>query len=101
MDVENGLPGIGSGVKYQPVTTFIDPEFFSQQPGGVKQLAKDRRILGRHFVERAEMFFGDDQDMNRCDGVNILKSQDFFILVYLIGRDMALGNLTKNAVHYY
>jgi len=44
------------------------------------------------------MLFGNKQKMHWGGRMNVIKSEDFFVLINLLARDLPGNNLSKNAV---
>jgi hypothetical protein len=44
------------------------------------------------------MFFGNNQKMHWGGRMNVIKSEDFFVLINLLARDFLGNNLAKNAI---
>jgi hypothetical protein len=58
-------------------------------------------VLVRQILELINRCFRHYQDVARCFGMNIQKSQRFFILIDFMGRDFAFDNFRKNTICHY
>jgi hypothetical protein len=93
VQVKNRLPGIRPGIDHQAVLP--EPDFFGRFSGCQQQMAQQLRIV--RLVQGGDMPARDQQNMNRSLGLQVSESDSQIILVNERGRDLAAGDLAKNA----
>lgn len=75
--------------------------FFRQIPCGEQNFAQQLGVSVLGFVQAADVFFGDNQQVRRRLRVEVFKDQDIFVLVDDLAFYFAVGYGTKYAVHVH
>jgi hypothetical protein len=98
MDVRDFLAGISARIEDDPVAAVVNALLARRPAGGEEELAeKGVRALGR-VLERREMELGDDQDVDRGLGPDVLEGQDTIGLEQDRGRQLAAHDAAEEAV---
>ena len=98
MDVENSLTRLFFGIEDDPVAAVFYSGFVGYGSGFVKDMAeKILPFLGK-VVECSDVVFGNDKDVDRRLGIDILKREDLPVFVDHIGRDLFLYDTAKDTV---
>lgn len=66
--------------------------------GKQQNLTKHRLMLLLHMGQGCDMLLRDQHEMNRRYRIDIMKSQDFFVLVNLAAGNLAPDDLAEDAV---
>ena len=69
---------------------------FGDLRNGFKDFCYDCAVLRVDSVNRGDMCFGDDKNMDRGLGIDVVKSKNAIILVRFFGRDFSCDDLTEN-----
>ena len=72
--MENGLPGMGSGIDHQTVTRLADTLLTGDLARHQCHVSQERRFLALHIIQGRDMAVGNHQEVNGCNGVRIPKS---------------------------
>jgi len=97
MNVKDGLSCGGAIVKDQP-EAINKVEFGGQSCAYPHHLTDKLFIFRLHEGRSNNMFFGDDQKMDRGLGRDIPEGQELFIFVECICRDFTGNDLTEQAM---
>ena len=97
VDVEHGLPSIGTVVEHNPegITNTL---LFGNLTGLLHHPTDDVLIVIVDVAWSHDMFFGDDQKMDRSPGGNIAEGKDVVILVQLVSRDITVNYFTEETI---
>ena len=74
--------------------------FFGQFRNQSHQSSEHCRIFVRHIGQRNNVFFRNNQKVNRCCRIDIVKSEELLILINLFAGNLPLNNLAENAVSH-
>ncbi len=96
MEMINGLTSMIAAIEDGTEATSGDSELRGDMLRGLKEILKNVRIFQCDIEHIGNVFFRDDQDMNRRLRTNIAKSEDPLVLENLLRREGALGDFTKN-----
>lgn len=95
MHVKHLLPAVCPVIHHQTVAVGGDPLRPRNLCGGEHQLAQHPLILRRRIGDHRYRFFGDYQNVNRGLGTDITKSENAFIFVYDIRRNLPANYLSE------
>src|SRR5690606_23161862 len=84
MDVVYGLQAVIAAVVHQAETLFRQPQFLGHLRGSGDDFPHQLRLFLR-LQERGNVFFGDDQHMDRRRGINVPESQNLVVFIHLFG----------------
>lgn len=98
MNVANRLAGVWTGIENKTVAgggqAFV--------PGDIARLgqdpAQDVQAIPGHRLERRPMLLGDDQNMHRGLGMDVLKSEDLVVLGHDTRRQLPGDDPAKDAI---
>jgi len=96
--VRNNLAGIFSGVCHRAVAGFSNPHRLGYVLHSSKDAAQHGGIVSVQIIHRSEVFFGNNQYMDRGLGLDVVKSQNLIVFINLVGRDLTCDDLAENAV---
>ena len=96
--MKNFLAGITARIEDDPVAALTDPFFPGDLPGPEKDLPEQgfRSVGG--VVEGGEVVLGDDQDVDRRLGPDVLEDEDALVLEEDLGRDLLADDAAEKAV---
>ncbi len=98
MQMNDRLSSVPAGVGHHPIARSGDPFLIGYLGRGLKETAQKGLIPRPGLAQGADMPFGDDQDMNRGLGVEVLEGQDLLILQDHLRRDLAGSDFAENTV---
>tara|TARA_B100001750_G_scaffold247356_2_gene272822 strand:- start:614 stop:922 length:309 start_codon:yes stop_codon:yes gene_type:complete len=81
MEMENGLPSVGTAINDQPVSAAIETNFLCDTIGGSRKLAHNSIYVGSKFGYSFNMISRDNEDMYRSRWFNIIESDTIFVFV--------------------
>ena len=96
--MENALPGVRPGIQGQAITAFRKPRLGGDFGRSQHHVAEQRLIFRGSLVHVADMLAGDDQDMGRRLGTDVVKGDYEIVDVDLIARNFAGHDLAENAI---
>ena len=99
MDMEDFLPGIPGRVKDDPVAAFSNPFLPGEIPGPEENLPEQGFGSVGGFVEGGEMVLGDDQDVDRSFGPDVLEGEEALVLEKNIRRELPADDAAEKAVN--
>ena len=67
---------------------------------GGKDVAQQGPVLLGQRGGRGDVLFGDDEEMDRGLGVDVVKGQQLVVLVQLVGGHFPRGDLTEQAIFH-
>jgi hypothetical protein len=97
MYMEDDLTRLLFCVEDDPVAALFYPHFSGDGFGFGKDMADDFLIIFGEVIESCEMVFGDEQDVNRCLGIDILEGKDVFVFIDDSCRNFFPYDLAKDA----
>ncbi len=89
--MEDRLPTVGSAVRDQAITSFVNPFIFGKFSRRGEEMPYKLFVLCFQCCDRFDVLVRDDQNMRRRDGMSISKGCDLFIAV----EDRSVG-FTRN-----
>src|SRR5258708_7313713 len=95
MEVKHRLATIGVGVHHDAIALRRDSRLLRDIAGKSQQFPEHPRIF--HIVERADVGRRDDQDMGGCLPIEVLEGHHAVAALHDRGRNLARGNLAKDA----
>jgi hypothetical protein len=98
MDMEDDLTRLFFCVEDDPVAALFYPHICGDGSGFGKDMTDDFLFIPGKVIESGEMVFGDEQDVNRRLGIDILESKDVFVFIDDISRNFFPYNFAKNTV---
>ena len=101
MQVVNLLPTLSACVGDQAKTTLwirFGSLFQSQLGGQGEDAAQQVLMFGPHMGQRDDVGLGNHQKMDRCPGVDVMKSQNLVILMDFFGWNLTCDDFAKNAI---
>lgn len=97
MEMGDTLAAIDPAVVHQTESFIRDAELKGKSVDHGLDMANDG-IPGRNRQDGVIVLLGDDDDMDRCLGVDILERKDKIILINLLRRDLSRHDFTKNTI---
>jgi len=99
VQVEDGLSGSGPHIQYRAIAVF-DAALSGHVSG--RQMAKtnDVGIFCGRFLQSANMFFGDHEDMRRRLRIDVLEGQGVLVLVNFLRGNLTGNNAAEQAVFH-
>src|ERR1700690_1560020 len=86
-------PGVDQGLK-----AGFQPLLFGQS-GCKRQHPAEQLLMFRPAIrERWNMDLGDEHEMHTCEGVDVVKSQNFIVFIHFLARHLPGNNLAENAL---
>ncbi len=89
VQMRNGLASVAPIVDHEPVTAFFQPERCGHFCGFEKQMPQRALVRLGRVGDSRDGLFGDDQDMDRCMGMNVSKGQNNDVFVHDLRRNFA------------
>ena len=91
MDVQvwHGFACVCSVVDYYPITGLVDASFLRHRLGGKKKLPQESTVIPASLADPRDDPFGDDENMHRRLGVNVVKRDQIIGLMHDAGRNLA------------
>lgn len=80
VNMEDGLAGVGAGVDHRAVAGLVDLLVLGDALGHERELAECDLILRGHIVDGAEVLLGNDENVDRCLGIDVFKGEASVIL---------------------
>jgi len=96
--MKDRLSAIAVAIYHGAIPRVSKPERASNIFCGKKQTADQFGIIGGQIIERLNMDFGDDENMHRCNGVNVMEGKNFVGAQDLFRWDAFCGNFAKDAI---
>ena len=98
MQVGNRLSAVFAAVVDNAVAAFghAEPAGDLSRPG--EDAADDGAVFHVQFIRRSDVRLGDEEDVYGRLGVQVVKAEDFIVLVDLFGGDFPRRDLTENTV---
>jgi hypothetical protein len=100
VQMKNRLPCLRVRIYNSAITGTIDSLFFRHSPGHGQQMAQKRFVTLQVFVQRSDVFAGNDKQMNRSFGIGVLKDKAVFVLVQYYARPFTGGYLAEYAAEH-
>ena len=91
-------PGIGDDAK-APIGIGVAAVLNGQLVHEQHHAAQQSLVFGLHVGERNDVRLGDDQQVNRRPGVDVVKHQDLVVLVHLARGDVTGNDFAKYTIH--
>ena len=102
VDVQDVLARIPGCVEDDPVSAFLDSLFLSDLPCLGQDLSEKVLFFLGDVVQGREVFFRDEQNMNRCLGIYVVESEDPIVFIHDFCRDLFVCDFAKNAfIHVF
>jgi len=98
MNMENRLTSVPSVVDHHSITALIKPFLCCDGLCYEKEMANDLPVRNCYPMNISNMFFGNDQHVNRRLGIQILERQGMLVLVDDPCGDLFFYDLAKNAL---
>jgi len=95
--VEDCLPAVRAGVGDETVASGINSLLRGELACDREKVSNYWFIFWLKSVDRIDMLVWHDQDVCRCNGVNIAKGCDFVVVIDDSGRPFVVDDLAKNA----
>ena len=97
MKMKDRLPSFCSVVNYRskPVESFL----FCDLCCGEEEVTEERLVRLTRLVEARELFSRDNEDMSRCDGVDVSERDAAFIFVDDLSRELPGDNPCEKGGH--
>jgi hypothetical protein len=99
MQMIDDLSAFYTTICEQAVSTIGQLELFGDDLDRFDHMGNEGEMFGLYDLEGGDVFFGDDQDVNGGDGVNVVKCQYMFIFPYTCTGDRSINDLTKQTGH--
>ena len=96
MDMEDFLTRLFFCVEDDTVAALVYPHFSGDGSGFGKDMTNDFFFILGEVIESGEMVFGDEQDVNRGLGIDILEGKDAFVFIDDSGRNFFPYYLAKD-----
>jgi hypothetical protein len=100
MEMEDHLSSFFIAVDHHPETLLVNLFESGNLLRGGHHGLEIRHSLSIHVHQRLDMSFGDNDDVDRGHRVDILKSQDPIILIYLPAGDCPRGDFAEYALSH-
>lgn len=98
--MKNLLAGVPGRIEDDPISPFTK----SFVPGYVSRCeeyaSQDRGAVFGNLVQRGEVVFGDDEDVDRRLRIDVLEGQDFSVLEHDPGGDLFGDDLAEDTVFH-
>jgi hypothetical protein len=101
MQMKYHLPPSPFHIEEELITGLVNAMFSGHLLGHNYQLSEDFFIRIGKIVDTANMLFGNNQQMNRCMGMNIFKYHQCSCLKQDVCIRLAMRDLTEDAVVYH
>ena len=95
MEVLHALGGVLAGVHHEAVAV-LEALDLSHLAHGAKDMTQ--RLLGHVVADVGVVVLGDNEGVNRHEGLEVIERDDVIVLVDLFGRDLAGSDLAEDAV---
>ena len=95
--MEDDLSSTPFNIEEQFISRFGNSLFLRRFPGPPDHFGKEPLILFRQIIEAPDMFLGNDEEMDRGMGMNVLKDDEGIILIDDPRRFVSLNDLTEEA----
>ena len=82
MEMEHGLSPVEARIRNETVAALFNAFRFCKFPCGGEEMADQLFILRFERVDRFDVLVRDDQDVRRCNGVNVAESGHLVIPVH-------------------
>jgi hypothetical protein len=96
MQMGHRLAAISSIVNHEPVAGLVQSQLGCDAGRGEEKVAEQCLVSALSLTNSSEVFFGNDQDMNRRLGGDIMKGEDLLVFIGDLGRNLARNDLLKN-----
>lgn len=93
--MRNGFATIGTLV-HDEAEAVGKVEFFRESAGGEEQVAEEGLVGESGFADARDKFFRNDQQVNRCLGMHVVKGNAEVILVLELGGDFAVDDALED-----
>jgi hypothetical protein len=93
MKMRDGFTGVAPVVEDQPEARVLEPHFIGDGCGFQEQMTQHGLVFDPGFGNSGNGLFGDEQDMDRGLGPDILESENLIVFVHNLGRYLARNNL--------
>lgn len=98
MQVRHGFAGVRAVVDDQ--TEALGELKLRRDPSGhEQQMPEHRLVLSPGFGDAGDGLFGDDQQMNRGLGLDVVKHDAMFVLVLDLRGDVSIDDFLENGFH--
>ena len=98
MNMKYGLPGAGAVIDDHPVSLRVQPLVLSDLFCGQEEVADKVSVGFGHAVNIGNMFFGNDERVDRRLRVNVLEGGHEIVFVNDLGRDLFSDDPAEKAV---
>ncbi len=99
MDVINRLSAIWTGVGDNAVAAAGNSQLFGQLMGDCEQVADGDFIFTLKVVYGFDVLFGDDQQVDWRDGINVMESHGSLVFENDMGRGLVFNDGAEDAGH--
>jgi hypothetical protein len=97
VQMKDGLPGMRANIGHEAIA-LLQIELVGQLLSDCKNMCQNRSILRGQIGHRGNMARWNDQKMMGSLGIDILKGHHILVLVHNIAGNLALDDLTKQAI---
>jgi hypothetical protein len=73
----------------------------SDLAGSEEDMAQKVFFFFRYVVQRSEVLFGNDKDVDRCLRIDVIERYDAIVLENELGRNFVVDNLAKQAIFHF
>ena len=94
MEVKNDLPAFFTDIKNQFVT--LKPPLARQFPSNSDEMSNQRLIRFRNVRDCLDVFFWNNENVNRRSGIDIIESNNTIVFKFNGGGRFSVCNVTKN-----
>ena len=96
----NGLTGFFSRIEYDAEAVLIEVHDLSDFLDRIEHFAGYIGIIRRQGSNALDVFFWNDQNVYRSDGIDVLKGEEIVVFPNLSARDIPGDDLAENAVFH-
>ena len=82
MQMRHGFAGVRAVVEHEPIAAFLQPGLFGDFCSFKQEMAEDLMIFRPGFAKPRNRLFGNDENMLRRLGFDILKSDYLIVFVH-------------------
>ena len=93
VQVADGLAGLLAAVGDH--TEVSDPQVMGHLGDDLKDMGRHRGVFPVDLPAGADVGLGDDQEVDGSLGVDVVEGIDLFVLIDLVGRDLARRNVAE------
>jgi hypothetical protein len=95
------LSRISRCVENDPITVFPDSQVLGDLPGSEEDVAQEISFFFGDVIQRRDVLFGYDQNVDRCLRIDIIEGDDAIVLKNELSRNTLADNFAKQAIFHF